>query len=422
MKKFLRFAVVLLGLIGVYVMISVLSCMIPNRQIQRNITRSAIKLKNQGDYPVAIIPTKAYQMDNFTDALILNQIHCIDTKYPYQSFVKVGSQRMQHVDLTQMLYERVQNPLSPTHFYPRYWHGNTFLSRPLFLISDYDNIRWMIYAFTTLLLLCLSIVLSRKTNIIKTLALFAGLLFVNVYVTQFSIQFAPVWILSFISSILLCYHYQHKDYVPMLFFVIGSLTAYLDLLTTPLLTLGIPLVVLFMIYEHQKQEISLLKGFKQITLNSLLWIVAYGFTWMSKWVIATCTTNLNVIKDAFHTGLYRIMPEADINESFSRWDAIIANTGMLHWVYINIIICVLLLFVVFFFRKEGWKYFVFFMCIGMMPYIWFFVLSNHSYLHGWFTYRTQAFSISCMFLALIQLISKEKILFYSNKIKLLSRW
>ncbi|MFA6638794.1 MAG: hypothetical protein WCS39_08105, partial [Bacteroidales bacterium] len=78
MKTFLRFAIVLFSLIGIYVLVSVLSCIIPNHKINENIERSAKRLKNQGDYPFAIIPKKAYQMDNFTDALILNQIHCID--------------------------------------------------------------------------------------------------------------------------------------------------------------------------------------------------------------------------------------------------------------------------------------------------------------------------------------------------------
>ncbi|MFA6868653.1 MAG: hypothetical protein WCQ79_05295 [Bacteroidales bacterium] len=409
MKTFLRFAIVLFSLIGIYVLVSVLSCIIPNHKINENIERSAKRLKNQGDYPFAIIPKKAYQMDNFTDALILNQIHCIDNQHPYKSFVLPGHLVKWELSKSECLIYRIESLKEPNSFYPRYWHGSTFLFRPLFLIGDFGKVRWILYAITTSLLLFLAIVLSRKTNIVKTLAMMGGLLFANMYVTQFSIQFAPVLILSLLASVLVCYHYQNKQYLLMLFFVIGSLTAYVDLLTTPLLTLGIPLTVLFMIYEHQKQELSLIKGLKQITLNSLLWGVAYGFTWMSKWIIATLTTNRNVIEDAIQTFLFRINPKAYIEKTFTRWDAIVGNADMLQWVYINIVICVLLVFVVFFFRKEGWRHFVFFMLIAILPYVWFFVVANHSYLHYWFTYRTQAFSISCIFLALLSMVSFAKV-------------
>lgn len=398
-------------------MVSVLSCIIPNHKINENIERSAKRLKNQGDYPFAIIPKKAYQMDNFTDALILNQIHCIDNQHPYKSFVLPGHLVKWELSKSECLIYRIESLKEPNSFYPRYWHGSTFLFRPLFLIGDFGKVRWILYAITTSLLLFLAIVLSRKTNIVKTLAMMGGLLFANMYVTQFSIQFAPVLILSLLASVLVCYHYQNKQYLLMLFFVIGSLTAYVDLLTTPLLTLGIPLTVLFMIYEHQKQELSLIKGLKQITLNSLLWGVAYGFTWMSKWIIATLTTNRNVIEDAIQTFLFRINPKAYIEKTFTRWDAIVGNADMLQWVYINIVICVLLVFVVFFFRKEGWRHFVFFMLIAILPYVWFFVVANHSYLHYWFTYRTQAFSISCIFLALLSMVSLEKM---RSKLKALS--
>ncbi|MFA5639888.1 MAG: hypothetical protein WC946_05300, partial [Bacteroidales bacterium] len=60
---------------------------------------------------------------------------------------------------------------------------------------------------------------------------------------------------------------------------------------------------------------------------------------------------------------------------------------------------------------------VFFMLIAILPYVWFFVVANHSYLHYWFTYRTQAFSISCIFLALLSMVSLEKM---RSKLKALS--
>jgi hypothetical protein len=47
MKTFLRFAIVLFSLIGIYVLVSVLSCIIPNHKINENIERSVLFKKHE---------------------------------------------------------------------------------------------------------------------------------------------------------------------------------------------------------------------------------------------------------------------------------------------------------------------------------------------------------------------------------------
>ncbi|MDD3281187.1 MAG: hypothetical protein PHC83_06410, partial [Bacteroidales bacterium] len=385
------------------------------------IKKSAPILEDEGNYPRAIIKKKQYQLDNFTDAMILNQIYSIDNERPFYSFLWAKHQIKGGLKKVEDLALRVNEPKEPNAIYPRYWHGNTFLARPLFLIGDFSQIRWLIYCFTSLMFILFCCVIYHKTNLIYALAMASGLLFVNFFVTQFSIQLSPVIVLALLSSILICYNNQHVKRIPMIFFIFGSLTAYMDLLTTPILTLGIPLMVYFLIKKDNIENGNFIKNIQTLILFALLWALGYGFTWISKWLIATVFTDMNVFKDAWDATMYRMQSNADQIQLFSRLDAVLVNINMLPWGYINSLLCVLLILVVSFFNKKGIKKAFLFLIIACIPYIWYFVLANHSFLHWWFTYRAQAITVSCLFIVFIQLISKEKILIFLERIKILHK-
>ena len=41
-----------------------------------------------------------------------------------------------------------------------------------------------------------------------------------------------------------------------------------------------------------------------------------------------------------------------------------------------------------------------YLLVGVMPLVWYLLLSNHSYIHWWFTYRLLAITITCLMLML----------------------
>lgn len=409
MKQILQYVKVFLILIACYILFSLLSCMIPNKIIHKNIERSANKLEREGDYPNVVNPRKEFRLDNFTDAMIINQIYSIDNKHPFESFLLVKHQVGPDMSKVQALTWRIREPKEPNSLYPRYWHGNTFVVRLLFLIGEFTKIRWILYALTSMAFLLFCCVIYKKSNLIYAMAAASGLLFVNFFITQFSIQFSPVIFLSLLASILICYNSQYEKKIPMIFFVFGSLTAYMDLLTTPILTLGIPLMVYFIIKRETVEKNHFMKSVQTLLIFALLWAIGYVFTWGSKWIIATAFTDINVIRDALDATTYRMQSDADQVKPFTRLNAILLNGSMLKWVYINELLCVLTVFILFFFHKKGIKNALIFLIIGMIPYLWFFVVANHSFLHWWFVYRAQAVSVSCLFLAFISLISWNKV-------------
>ena len=388
-------------LIATYFVLCVLSSMIPNDRIKYFVTKSAVELDKEGCYPKAILNLDQCQMDNFTDALILNQITCIDPKKPITSAMAVY-RRNDNVNMTHALLEYLQNDSGSSTQYARYWHGTTFFFRPFFNFMDYTMLRFLLFAFSSVLLFLFAIKYSRKTNIWKTLLLIISFLSCYGFVMQFSLQFFPVLAIAFGGAILLCNGNEKiNQNIGLFFFIIGSITSFFDLLTTPLLTLGIPLLVWISLQPREQIEIK--KDIANVIKHSVSWFLGFALTWVTKWLLGTIALKENIFLDAWEQSVYRL--EA---EDFTRWDAISQNFGMLNQPLIIIALSLILIAIIISFNKNGWKKAVLFVIVGLMPYCWYFVLSNHSYQHWWFTYRSQMMSVACCLLALASFVSTPK--------------
>lgn len=388
-------------LIASYFALCTLSSLLPNERVKYFVKKSAYELDVEGCYPYALLNTNRCQMDNFTDALILDQMSSIDSKKPIASAMAVKRRNL-NVNMTHALFESLQNDTEPNVKYGRYWHGTTFVFRPFFLCMEYSLLRFFLFAFSTILLGLFAIKYSRKTNVWKPLLLIASFLSCYGFVMQFSLQFFPVLAIAFGSATLLCNDNKRiNSNIGLFFFIVGSVTCFFDLLTTPLLTLGIPLLV--WISLQPDEETGFKQGVFNISKHSVSWFLGFALTWVVKWALATIILGENVFSDAWEQSVYRL----DV-EDFTRWDAISRNADMLNYPFIIFVMSIIVIAMVFSFNKKGWKKAVLFVIIGLLPYCWYFVLSNHSYLHWWFTYRGQMISVACCLLALASFVSTPR--------------
>lgn len=399
-SKIFKYIVVFFALIAIYLIIALAACIIPSEHIRSNIKLS-LKHDLKTDYPKAIINDSRYQMDNFTDALILSQAYYCD-RFELKRSMFLVPYSSAEPGKTNIMTDNLRNLVNNKGYvvckeYPRYWHGSAFIMRFLLLLSDYSTIRKVFYIVSSLLLLLTLIILKQRTNLFVSAAFLLSLLTVNVFVTQFSIQFIPVLLITLISTLML---FRQKTDKRILFFITGSLTAFFDLLTTPLLTLGLPLsimiIVLYQDYHVNEKHIFI----KTTLVQSIIWSAGFVMTWLAKWCIATLFTGYNVFSDGYNAFLYR---SAGLDE-FSRADALTANIDMLPLPFILTIIVILLVLLLIRFNKQGLKPALVLLLISAIPYLWYFMAANHSYLHWWFTYRLQAVSILAILLSFSCLI------------------
>lgn len=184
-----------------------------------------------------------------------------------------------------------------------------------------------------------------------------------------------------------------------MFLASGIFTAYFDLLSYPLVTLGIPLIIFSIKYykelivQDNKQAIS------AIVSNSSFWCIGYGGMFVGKWLLAWYVSDISVIIQSVNQLQYRMSSHVAAYEGGRAITPVLAIIKNLYLVFNEPIFAVL--------------FFVFITClyklrmikhvsgsqdytviknalriIMLYPFIWYALLCNHSFVHPFFTYRT----------------------------------
>jgi hypothetical protein len=281
--------------------------------------------------------------------------------------------------------------------YPRYWHGYLIIVRPLLCVMRYTHIKYisMILCFA---LLCaaygkVSALLDKRIAMAMVIALSMG----NIVAVPLLLQYMSMYYITVIGILLYCVLYEHKKMnTPGLFFMIlGSVTNFFDFLTTPLMSLGMVLVVAFALHSLEDRY-TMKKGIGFIIGNSVTWVLGYGLTWFAKWCISSVILKRDVIADGLAQVLYRT--EGSDAVPVNRIGAVMLNlTSMFPKGAVFIIGILGVIWLIWFFRQhETGKRIVevipVLLCAAY-PVIWYFVLANHSELHYYFTFRSLEVSV-----------------------------
>ena len=136
--------------------------------------------------------------------------------------------------------------------------------------------------------------------------------------------------------------------------------------------------------------------------------------WISKWTIATILTGENKFSDAIISIVGRSSTEA-YGGSISRTAAIVSNMQMASEVITPLIVMVMIISLVIIAILQ-WRrqlklflpYVANILIIAAIPFVWYLVLSNHSYIHLYFTFRTLAITVAALFAVAFN-IEKKKI-------------
>ncbi|MBO4739585.1 MAG: hypothetical protein J5606_08510 [Bacteroidales bacterium] len=402
-------------LILAYVLFGFISYVLPEKPIRTNIRATVEANTLPKDYDFVFIQKPQYQLDNFTDAMILNQAYSMGKVGPTEAVMLLPRQNYP-ISATDNLKKTAEEAAPIYAHYGRYWHGSTFLTRFFLLFADYAGIRILLYIISSLLFVVFFIHIYKISNWITTLNIAAGFLIGNVFMMQFSLQFFFILALSLIGALWCIDRGERKKDLGIVFLIIGSLSNYFDILTTPILSLGIMMVPTILYFSKQNYTLTLL--LKKIILFSILWTCGYALTFLAKWVIATLLCEENIIQNAIETVLYRTSTEGDmwVKQPYSRWGALIKNTNLIAWPYFCLVLLAnLTYFAIRYFRKtniqdknqktetrifnvKNLKISFLFVIVGLYPYIWYIGAANHSFIHWWYTYRGQIVSLICFML------------------------
>ena len=287
--------------------------------------------------------------------------------------------------------------------YSRYWHGTVPLLRLLMCRMNFAEIRRLNTVCLAALLLTVFIVLQLR--IPESVIPFLLTIFLLAPTAIGScLEYSGVHYIMLLMTILIAIDWKPINAgtnVKYLFFASGILTAYIDFLSAPTISLSIPLIFLFLRRKKEKGLVSL------AAFCVLYWVVGYVGMWGGKWLIAALSQGDSFVKEL----LYSIRQRSSASDldglAITRVHALSTNVKQLFsdW-YINMLIILYTLLTAIRsmvryrqitrldIRNAGILSIPLLISVG-----WYLVFANHSIVHFWLhTYRTAApalFGILC---------------------------
>ncbi len=296
--------------------------------------------------------------------------------------------------------------------YARYWHGYLTILRPLLAIANYQTIRIINLIVTCILVITLLYLVYKKINLESAIIIFLGFISVSIFAITQSMNEIGVFLIGILSSIYLLLKKEINKNISINFFVIGSITNFFDLLTAPLITLGLPLVIYFLkIQENRK---SLKEDIKDFFKICIAWSFGYGLTWLLKWIITSVIYKRPIISQAIEQAKYRsksISTKLNYIYNIKRNLAFLSEKVIITMVLIAILYIIVKL-IIMREKKINWKENLYksipFILITILPFVWYFALKQHSIIHSFFTYRILSITIIGFLITINKLIRTEK--------------
>ena len=439
-KYILTFITVMLGLN----ILLLLSSLIPSSMLEKNVKESAKILKDQGEYwPVTLYDG----IDNCTDALMVNEAYSVDYKNPIYSYMSARKNYKEGLTTTELgdsvgelksininlpdyyehdyypVYELMnftENKIDTSITYTRYWHGYLIYLRPLLTIFNVTGIRALQGLVLGVSFIYLVYLLYKKFDK-KFAGIFAfSILAVKSFFIVLSMQGFPVFAIALISSIILLKRYSKMKDFGLFFFVIGILANFFDYLTVPLLTLGMPLVIYLLLRVKENNEYTEKQLVKDTIKYIIVWFLGYAITWFSKFAIYSLLYDSNSLINGITQMLYR--SERTNKQTYFTIQGTVREfilTTFSFSLIISFVLQIIYKFIHTIFLnykyvkddcyKNYKKLVIPFVIIGVLPFIWYVILANHTVLHYYFVYRHTLLTILTSLLLILFCKNKKAI-------------
>ena len=402
LKKILTFLLIPMTISIIISILFVAVALIPQKSIQSNASISANQLISQPQWPTVInTGDTSYMLDNYTDSQILMQAYNLNINNPKSVFsnpkhISQANKDNMALALNEVVNEGAKNETN----YVYYWMGFRIFVRPLLLFCSYYNIRKIVAFLFWILLIIALISISKKVNTKTSVCLGISIAIMNP---------AIIFLLTFVFLIYLCYF--RKDNIPLVFIfcAFGALTQAFDFYTTPIITYGIPILVLY----EANRELSLQKKFSTGAKCFFSWGWGYGFMWTLKLLFATCFAGINAFDKGFNafagrTGIIVIEELADkynfIKALKSVWFTVFPYTfGKIVFFVIASTIFIIIFTI---WIKKGFKELLGSMVPllpAALPVIWYVFSAQPTVIHAWFQYR----SLTVLFFGIILFMSQN---------------
>ncbi len=473
----------------------VLAALIPRSSIENNVRKSAEYLGNRDVYEIKVKGNNASWIDRYADSILIGIAYQYDNEKPLESVMWSAYYCDFTVDENINLLTAVRENKEANKQYMRYWHGSNVVVRTLHLFLSIKGIYILNAILLAILLGVLIYLLVRNKAYIPAVGLVAGLVATSSWFVPLSLEYTWTFYIMLVMSIIMVVREtggtirndnrkankdgsnsgNNKDnhrYVNggknlgTAFMICGMVTCFMDFLTTEILTLLVPLLIVLYFRrtstlqqstEYSRSEGSSKSsagrhkttdasgkrskdsgstdgsdngsfGWRKAAVPVLTWGIGYAGMWLTKWLMAAAVLGRDVtpyvkenLKERFG---------GKLSFDLGLWDylkgAVTRNFRiLLPWsfggfgIVAVLLICFAAVYLCYVYRKESirGKYILMCAVIAVIPCVRYLILHNHSFLHYFFTFRSQIALIMAAVLIVGEIIDFDDLLQRSGRKK-----
>ena len=428
MKKILKYILIFIATVLILFSALVGTSKIPHSAIEENIKESVEFYKRRaGIYRVKNKKLYSY-IHYYADTRLLNIIYHIDSEDAVKSTLWANYYETIPMDINNDFIDAVEESKEANTQYLRYWHGSMLILRPLFIVFNIEQIYLINEIALSILALVLLIMLFKKSKKVAIVFLLA-LILVSSWYVAYCIEYSTTFYVMLIASMIaIKIDSKNKDLADKansklfnLFLITGIITCFVDFLTTEMLTLFVPLILVLAIRKEEKREDTLKNTFKFVIKSCILWFVGYAGMWLAKWTLSSLILNINALDYVKDNAMLRINGLQGLSNHKELYGNVIGknidtiplmniiNIKIYMWevkAMIAIVLIAVLMFIDWKNLKKK-KFSLIMIFIGIMPYLRYLILANHSYRHAMFTFRDQIITIMAILLILLDCFNYE---------------
>lgn len=200
---------------------------IQSAKLDRNISDGIAFLEKEGKHLNLFRGVSdAFRLDTYTDRVMLRTLHPKNPSLgPWLAAMDMNN-------------------------YSRYWHGYTVILRPLMCLFNYSQLRLLnVFLITVFSLITIGL-LAKYVNIQASIAFILALFCIKIFIVPLSLALCSMFYVFFVFLfILLSWSlvkrcpFHSSLFFSLFIFTLGTCTAFIDLLTTPLLPVGLLLAI-----------------------------------------------------------------------------------------------------------------------------------------------------------------------------------
>lgn len=342
--------------------------------------------------------------ENFTDFLMVqNALEKVEGKNILEHAMNIYHYDLQAEDTTWLTEKSLAAFLQQgsqglyLKNYAKYWHGYLIYLKPLLICMTWENAEKFLLAAQILLMGAVLAAAWYRKKPYLGLGAVCAFLFMKPVRIWYSLAMSVCWTITLAAILVLILSYDRirsKNRQEEVFLMIGILTAYMDFLTYPVVTLGVPLCV--WLVQSMEEEGRWQNRIKKVFWVCACWIAGYIGMWGMKWVVSEITCATGALRDAAWSVIYRTSPLDGYQSFFSgisrTFDSVIEQYDSV-WYGIALsllVLAALVSAVVCLVKARCAKWAATMVCLAvtaLFPFGWMVLTQNHTAIHCVFTFR-----------------------------------